>query len=198
VSPEYIRVIKDTNERSRTSVRTPGGVTNDFVVGMGLHQCSALSPFLFALIIDELTNEIQDELPLCMLFTDDIILIDEIRERVNGKLERSRHYLESRGFRVSRLKTEYLHCCFSGREDVRGEVTIDGMAIPKVEKFKYLGLIIHQKGDIDKNINQRIKVSWPKWKYASSVLCDRRIPIRLKSKVYRMVVKPAVLYGSKY
>jgi len=37
VSPLYIRVIKDMYEGGRTSVRTPGGVTNDFFVGMGLH-----------------------------------------------------------------------------------------------------------------------------------------------------------------
>jgi len=77
-----------------------------------------------------------------MLFADDIVLIDVNRDGVNDKLKRWRHKLESRGFKVSRLKTEYLHCCFSGREDGRGEVTIEGMTIPKVEKFKYLGLTI--------------------------------------------------------
>ena len=66
-----------------------------------------------------------------MLFADDIVLIDETREGVNDKSERWRHSLESRGFRVSRSKTEYLHCCINGREDARGEVTIDGVAIPK-------------------------------------------------------------------
>jgi len=51
-----------------------------------------------------------------MLLADDIVLVDETREGVNGKLERWRHALESRGFRISRSKTEYLYCCFSGRK----------------------------------------------------------------------------------
>jgi len=102
VLPVYIRVIKDMNEGSRINFRTPGGVTNDFNVGMGLHQGSALSPFLFTLGIDELTKEIQDELPCYMLFADDIVLVDEIKEEVNDKLEQWRHTLEFRGFRVSR------------------------------------------------------------------------------------------------
>ena len=63
-----------------------------------------------------------------MLFADDIVLVDKTREGVNGKLERWRHTLESRGFVVSRSKTEYLHCCFSGREDVGGKVTIDAVS----------------------------------------------------------------------
>ena len=130
-----------------------------------------------------------------MLFADDIVLIDVTKEGVNDKLKRLGHILESIGFRVSRSKMEYLHCRFSGREDGRGEVTIEGMATPKVEKFKYLGSIIQQKGDIDQDINQRIKASLIKWKYASGVLCDKRMPVGLKGKVYRMVVRPAVLYG---
>jgi len=88
VSPSYIRVIKDMYEGGRTGVRTPGGVTNDFAVGLGLHQGSALSPFLFTLIMDELTRGIQDALPWCMLFADDIVLIDETKQGVNVKLER--------------------------------------------------------------------------------------------------------------
>jgi len=77
-----------------------------------------------------------------MLFVDDIALVDESRQGVNDKLARCRLTLESRGFKVSRSKTEYLHCYFSGREDAGGEVTIDGMVIPKVKKFKHLGSII--------------------------------------------------------
>ena len=88
-----------------------------------------------------------------MLFVDDIVLIDVTREGVNDKLEQWRHTLESRSFRVSRSKMEYLHCCFSDREDRRGVVTIEGMVIPKVKKFKYLDSIIQQKGDTDEDIN---------------------------------------------
>ena len=87
VSPAFIRVIKDMYEGGQTSVRTSGGVSNDFAVSMGLHQGSALSPFLLTLVLDELTRGIQDEVPWCMLFTDDIVLIDVTRQGVNDRLE---------------------------------------------------------------------------------------------------------------
>ena len=66
--------------------------------------------------MDELTREIQEEVPWCMLFADDIILIDEIRGGLSEKLEKLRHSLESRGLRLTRSKTEYLRCDFSGVE----------------------------------------------------------------------------------
>ena len=45
------------------NVRTCGGITSDFSITIGLHQGSALSPFLFAIVMDELTKTIQDEIP---------------------------------------------------------------------------------------------------------------------------------------
>jgi len=94
-----------------------------------------------------------------MLFADGIVLIDETKQGVNVTLEQWMHTLESSGFRLSRSKTEYLHCCFSGRQNAGGDVTLDGRLIPKVDKFKYLGSIIQRNGDIGVDINQRIKVS---------------------------------------
>ena len=60
---------------------------------------------------------------------------------------------------MSRPKTEYLHCRFSvGEGGVANEVAIEGPAIPRVERFRYLGSIIHENGEIDEDINQRIKI----------------------------------------
>jgi len=67
------------------NVRTSGGITSDFSITIGLHQWSTLSPFLFVIVMDELTRVIQNEIPWCMLFVDDIILVDETRAEVNAK-----------------------------------------------------------------------------------------------------------------
>ena len=46
-----------------TFVRTCDGNTTDFPINIGLHQGSALSPYLFALVMDEVTRDIQSEIP---------------------------------------------------------------------------------------------------------------------------------------
>ncbi|AQK92258.1 Retrovirus-related Pol polyprotein LINE-1 [Zea mays] len=54
VATKYINLIKDMYSNVVTSVRTSDGDTDDFPINIGLHQGSALSPYLFALVIDEI------------------------------------------------------------------------------------------------------------------------------------------------
>ena len=161
----YMRVIRDMYNRVRTRARTSVGDMDDFSIDIGLHKGLMLSPFLFTITMDELTRGIQDELPWCILFADNIVLIDETRKGVNTKSEQWRNTLEAKGFRLSRLKTEYLHCRFSaGEGGVANEVAIEGAVIPRVKSFRYLGSIIQENGEIDEDINQRIKIGWQKCK----------------------------------
>jgi len=162
VSGAYIRAIKDMYEQAKTSVRSSAGDTKFFPTDIELHQGLALSLFLFTIIMDELTREIHDEIPWYMLFANNIVLTEETRCGLNEKLERWRHSLEYRGFRLSSSKSEYLRCGFSGVERDDEEVTMGGVAIPKVGKFKYLGSIVEEKGNIDEDINHHIRAGWQK------------------------------------
>ncbi|KAL3342476.1 hypothetical protein AABB24_026480, partial [Solanum stoloniferum] len=69
--------------------------------------------------------------------------------------------------------------------------------IPKKESFKYLGAVIQGSGDIDDDVTHRVGAAWMKWRLASGVLCDKKIPPKLKGKFYRVVVRPAMLYGAE-
>ncbi|KAK3568961.1 hypothetical protein QTP86_021366, partial [Hemibagrus guttatus] len=83
VAEKYVRVVQDMYERSRTVVRCAVGQTEEFNVEVGLHQGSALSPFLFAIVMDQLSEEVRQESPWTMMFADDIVICSESREQVN-------------------------------------------------------------------------------------------------------------------
>jgi hypothetical protein len=87
ISSKYITLIKDMYDNVVTSVQTSDGDTDDFLINTRLHQGLALSPYLFALVMDEVTRDIQGGIPWCMLFADDVVLMDESRTGVNQKLE---------------------------------------------------------------------------------------------------------------
>ncbi|KAK3568845.1 hypothetical protein QTP86_017946 [Hemibagrus guttatus] len=173
-------------------LRCAVGQTEEFKVEVGLHQGSALSPFLFAIVMDQLSEEVRQESPWTMMFADDIVIYSESREQVEENLERWRFALERRGMKVSRSKTEYM--CVNEREG-SGTVRLQGEEVKKVQEFKYLGSTVQSNGECRKEVKKRVQAGWNGWRKVSGVLCDRKISARIKGKVYRTVVRATMLYG---
>ncbi|KAK3555325.1 hypothetical protein QTP86_014921 [Hemibagrus guttatus] len=166
VAEKYVRVVQDMYERSRTVVRCAVGQTEEFNVEVGLHQGSALSPMLFAIVMDQLSEEVRQESPWTMMFADDIVICSESREQVEENLERWRFALQRRGMKVSRSKTEYM--CVNEREG-SGTVRLQGEEVKKVQDFKYLGSTVQSNGECGKEVkNSCVKLS------VSSMELDQR------------------------
>ncbi|KAH1228537.1 Craniofacial development protein 2 [Glycine max] len=77
-----------------------------------------------------------------------------------------------------------------GRE--RKTRDLDQVKCVKDEEGKVL-----DDGEIEGDVNHRIQAGWMKWRKASGVLCDAKVPIKLKGKFYRTAVRPAILYGTE-
>ena len=80
-----------------------------------------------------------------------------------------------------------------GRESVK----ILGEELQRVHHFKYIGSSVEETGGMTIEITQRVSAAWRNWKRCSGVLCDRRMPVKLKGKVYKTAVRPALLYGAE-
>jgi len=192
----YIRAIKDMYEGASTSMRMQDRATEDSPITIGLHQGLTLSPYLITLVLDVLTQHIQELAPRCILFADDVVLLGESREELNGRLETWKQALEVYGFRLSRSKREYMECNFSKRRSMSTlEVKVGDHIIPQVTRFKYLRSIVQNDGGIEADVSHRIQVGWLKWRRASDILCDKKVSLKLKGKFYRTTVRPAMWYG---
>jgi hypothetical protein len=69
--------------------------------------------------------------------------------------------------------------------------------VPKKDTFHYLGSMLQKNGDIDEDVSHRIKAGWLKWRQVSDVLCDPRVPLKIKGKFYRTAIRPTMLYGAE-
>ena len=74
---------------------------------------------------------------------------------------------------------------------------LEGEPLPSVNSFKYLGSVIYGSGGCGKDVDGRIKVTWSGWRDLSGVIYDKKVPMKLKSKLYKTVVRPAMVYGSE-
>ena len=87
MAEKYVRLVQDMYEGSEIVVRCAVGTTESFKVKVGLHQGSALSPFLLAVIMDRITDKVRKEPPWTIFFADDIVICDNTREEVKRRLE---------------------------------------------------------------------------------------------------------------
>jgi hypothetical protein len=198
VPEEYVKIIEDMYKNCKTTVVTSAGETEEIEIKVGLHQGSALSPFLFILILDVITEEIQEDAPWSMLFADDLVLCDETITEMEERLEKWRECLEGAGLKISRSKTEHLPPS-NNSESIRLKLydSNDNTGLPKTAAFKYLGTTIDQEGGCGMEIAKRIEKAWNRWRELTGVLCDKKIPRKLKILLYKTAIRPALMYGNE-
>ena len=72
---------------------------------------------------------------------------------------------------------------------------LQGEKLKRAKTFKYLGSTVCSNGRCEEEVRRRIQSGWMSWKKMSGVLCDRKLSARVKGKIYKSVVRPAMLYG---
>ena len=97
------------------------------------------------------------------------------------------------GLRLNVKKTEYL----TTDSSEPGSIKINGTELTRTTTFKYLGSAIASDGSLGFETNSRVNAAWLKWRSMTGVLCDKNIPERLKSKIYRTVIRPVAIYGAE-
>jgi hypothetical protein len=108
------------------------------------------------------TKYIQGDIPWCILFAEDVVLVDKMRVDVNANLELWRQTLESKGFALNRTKTEYMRCDFCGVWCKDGNFIKERQIVPNRDNFRYLGSMLQGHGDIDQDVCHMIKEWWMK------------------------------------
>ena len=69
----------------KTAVPVDGELSSSFSVKAGVHQGSALSPLLFIMIMDVLTEDARDGSLIELLYADDLVLCGESLAEVMDK-----------------------------------------------------------------------------------------------------------------
>ena len=198
VSEKYIRLVLDMYKDAETVVRSTAGTSEPFPVKVGLHQGSVLSPFLFNIIMDVLTEGVRKESPWQMMFADDVVLCAEERREAQKDLSSWCNALEKWEMKVSRSKMKYT-CC-NGRqkteeaEDRRSYTNTDSNRVQVSRKYS----TVESAGGVDSEVNRRIQAGWNNWRKMSCILCDKKVPSRVKGKILKTVVQPAMLFQHWY
>ena len=103
--------------------------------------------------------------------------------------------IESKGLIVNIAKTEVM---VSSRSGAKAHIKdSQGTSLRQVNKFKYLGVTISEEGGSEEAVRARVSAAWAKWRDLSGVISDKKMPRKLKIKLYMTVIRPVLLYGAE-
>ena len=85
---------------------------------VGVHQGSVLSPLIFVIVVDIVTENVRNGLMIEMLYVDDLVLMSEVMEGLREKFWKWKEAFENKGLKVNFGKTKVV---VSGAE---GEVSV--------------------------------------------------------------------------
>ena len=91
---------------STMTVRVNGRESKAFSVRVGVHQGSVLSPLLFIIVLEALSREFREGLPMELLYASDLVLVAETEELLMENLRKWKKGMELKGLRVNIGKTK--------------------------------------------------------------------------------------------
>ena len=113
--PEYlVNGVMSLYEGCKTAVLVDGELSSSFSVKVDVHQGSALSPLLFIMVMDVLTEDVRDGSLMELLYADDLVLCGESLNDVMDKYKRWKSAVEGKGLRVNVDKTKGMQLSFGG------------------------------------------------------------------------------------
>ena len=106
VTEKLVRVIASLYRGCKTKVICAAGESVNFPIQVGLHQGSALSPFLFTVVLETVTTEVRTGLPEELLYADDLAITADSVEELEARLHQWQTAMEAKGLRINSAKTE--------------------------------------------------------------------------------------------
>ena len=99
-----MKAVMKTCKEVLSQVKVEGEDSKEFAVRVGIHQWSVHSLFIFAVVMDVVTEEVANA-GHAWMYADDLVLICESKEKARQRFVAWRNVLESKRLKVNISKT---------------------------------------------------------------------------------------------
>ena len=89
-------------------VRVGSELSKEFLVQVGVHQGSVLSPLILAIAVDVISENARDQLINEILYANDLVLISESMENLKEKFFKCKEAFKSKGLKVNLKKIKVM------------------------------------------------------------------------------------------
>ena len=197
-----IRIITKLYWEQRAVVKVDDDRSGWVNIERGVRQGCVLSPDLFSLYTQLVMNEITelDGIKIGgrninnIRYADDMVLLADTEEKLQRLMDELNEQCRIKGLKINKSKTEVMGVT-KRRERLDVNISIEGVAIKQVEKFRYLGSVVNEDGRCDGEIRARIAMGKANFGKMRNVMTNLGLNIQLRLRLLKSYIWAGILYG---
>ena len=187
-------------------IKSKSSLSKPIPSNLGLKQGCPLSPLLFNLYIDDISEYIenmtdpdvslQGQMISHFLYADDLVLLSTSKEGLQTKLDGLSKFAEDRDLTVNTKKSKIMVFNKTGRR-YKVDIKINGNKLEVVQKFTYLGIDITSSGFFTSAIKELASKAKKAMMPLYRTIIQFQIPFRKSLKLFRTYIEPILLYNAE-
>ena len=217
IQGKMFKIIFSLYKNIKSCVKAGGEYSDFFACDIGVRQGENLSPFLFALYLNDLEDFLSENCDvnlktlndLCeenlnmylklflLLYADDTVLFAESIENLKNVLKVFENYCERWKLKVNVKKTKIV--VFSKRRYNNDQLSFEmfGEKIDVQDDYNYLGVLFNYNGNFFKARKKLVEQSQKALYSLYSKIRNINIPVDLQLKLFDTLVLPILTYSSE-
>lgn len=219
IDGKVIRVIMNMYKNAKSSIKGADGLTNFFKCEAGVRQGENLSPFLFAIFLNDLERFLKEggfkgmehlhmfskskyvqELGVLLklfvlLYADDTILLADSSEELQKGLNKMNEYCERWKLNINRDKTKIVIFSLGKSKKEQPVFKLGEDKLEIVDEYCYLGVIFRYNGSLANSIDRNAKNGTRAM--FSLLKRGRQLGLSFKTQIdlFDQLVAPVLMYG---
>ena len=197
MSTKMLRMIMAIYKNVTSSVKINNMHTDSFTCSDGLRQGDSLSPVLFAMSINDLSQRLsevdKDKNMDILLYADDLAILADSREMLQKKLDILHTYCRENNLTVNISKSKVI--IFNSRKHTTPFIYNDCI-LQEVDSFKYLGMAFNRQGNLKYSqtmlVQQAIRARAILETYLRK---HKHMPVNIVFELFDTLIKPILLYA---
>nr|XP_006824734.1 PREDICTED: RNA-directed DNA polymerase from mobile element jockey-like [Saccoglossus kowalevskii] len=205
ISGPMYNIINDMYSSMQFQIKLDGKISPLFQLENGVKQGCPLSPTLFNVLINDLSEDLNlntDHMPKLnnkaisnLMYADDIAL--KSKSGLQANINSLQQYTEKWGLTVNTEKTKTMTFTKNGHKSENTFFPYNKTTLQKTNQFTYLGININSNGTLTKTTQILADKAKKAERNLSTIYPKNKKNIRLKTKLFDTIQQPILLYGSE-
>lgn len=199
--------IKSIYHSVQYSIKIKDKAMNPISSNLGLKQGCPLSPLLFNLYINNITQYLhptqEDSITVNnqkithFMYADDLVIVSASKAGLQDKLDKLSEFSDTKDLTINAKKSQIMIFNKTGKLINKDTFTIKGQKLDIVQKYTYLGVDIPASGSFSTSIAELTSKAKKAMMPLYTTIMKFNIPYRTALRLFQTYIEPILLYNAE-